>query len=75
METCSSCYFALLCSENCKRRHKKQRCIVQMIKRRLIITQDKMNKNGVTTKIFIEKKLNSPLGRLISLEIYCTNIV
>lgn len=74
MEICSNCYFALLCSENCKRQHKTQRCIIQTIQHRLIKIQDKINKNDVTLKKIIEKKSYSPLTHLTFSEKSCMNI-
>lgn len=74
METCSSCYFALFCSENCKKQHEKQTCVIQLLQHHTIEILDTINKNGITTKKLIEKKLHSP-SHLNFLEKYCKNIV
>lgn len=73
MEACSSCYFALLCSENCKRRHGKQRCIIQIRQRRLEKLQDILNKSDVTMKNLLEKKSYSHYAHLNSSEKSGTN--
>lgn len=44
MEACSSCYFALLCSEFCKNRHNKEyNCKVQMSWSYIIKIQNELN--------------------------------
>jgi len=46
MEACSSCYFALLCSESCKNRHNTEyNCKVQMSKSYIIKIQNELNNN------------------------------
>lgn len=44
MEYCSSCYFALLCSENCKNQHNNYTCILQMRKNHLVKVENKFKK-------------------------------
>ncbi|XP_029346606.1 putative uncharacterized protein DDB_G0282133 [Acyrthosiphon pisum] len=48
METCSSCYFALLCSECCKNQHNKEfNCKVLMSQSYMIKIQNEQNDNQI----------------------------
>lgn len=76
METCSSCYFALLCSENCKKQHKKERCITKMRQHCQIKIQNELNKSDITMKKLIEKKsCSTSISHLASSEKSCKDYV
>jgi len=48
MEACSSCYFALLCSECCKNQHNKEyNCKIQMSQDRIIKIQNELNNSKI----------------------------
>lgn len=50
MEACSSCYFALLCSECCKNRHNKEyNCKIQMSQDHIIKIQNELNNSKIDT--------------------------
>jgi len=55
MESCSSCYFAFLCSESCKNQHTKHGCITQ-IKQRQIGVQLKLDKNDSLMNKIVKNK-------------------
>lgn len=47
MESCLNCYFAKICSENCKKQHEKNNCILQMRQNHIIKMENKLNKYDI----------------------------
>lgn len=54
MDTCSSCYFALLCSEICNQQHRDHRCVVEIRQSLIIQKQNNLSKNNKSMKIINE---------------------
>lgn len=56
MEKCLNCYFAMTCSERCKKTHKRHRCMLKIRQSYLLKIQDKLNSQDKKTKKNILKK-------------------
>jgi len=70
METCSSCYFALLCSECCKNRHNKDyNCKVLMSQSYTIKIQNELNDNQINknSNLSFTRRISSEKSRMNSM--------
>lgn len=77
METCSSCYFALLCSESCKNQHFENGCITLGKHQNIINMQNHKNnfemKNNIGKKSYVSS-MSSNYSKISSTSILSSMI-